>query len=244
MPVGKDPVPQDPPATFDPAVFMTQLLGEFDKRVNALDKKITAISKVAKEPVAPVDPNAPPSDPAAPPAEQRPNPAIADPAVNAEVLSLRKEIARVSKENKENTDRRVAAEKAQAESERVGAIRAALQEIPFRTTDRGDSLIDAAYKLVAPDVVKAEDGSYVVNSKDNGALPLKDFVKGQFLDGDMSFMVAPKGSGGSGARQGQTPSGGGRRWTAADLDPAKLNTLTPQEDASLRSAIQRGEVQM
>lgn len=238
MPI-KDPPAVEPgtPPVFDPDAFVTKLLAEFDKRVNALDRKITAIGKAPKPTEA--DPPTPPADP---PADPKPNPAI-DPAVNAELIALRKDVARLTKENKTSAEERDNAKKAQAESERVGAIRAALQEVPFRTTESGQNLIDQAYKLVSPDVVKAEDGTFVVNSKDGGPLLLKDYVKSTFLDGEMSFMVQPKGSpGGAGARPGQAPTNGGRRWTMADLEPAKMNALTTDQQQALATAVMNGQI--
>jgi hypothetical protein len=238
MPIKDPPVDPGTPPVFDPDTFAAKLLSEFDKRVNALDKKITAIGKAPK--ASDVD-TPPPADP--PAIDPKPNPAIADPAVNAELISLRKDVARLTKENKTSADERDAARKAQSESERVGAIRAALQEIPFRTTERGESLIDQAYKLIAGDVVRADDGGFVVNSKEGGPLLLKDFVKSTFLEGDMSFMVQPKGStGGAGARPGQAPGSGGRSWHMADLDPGKMNALPPDQQQSLATAVMNGQV--
>ena len=238
MPIKDPPAdPGAPPAAFDPAAFLKEFLGELDKRVNAIDKKVTALGKTAKPPEG-----EPPAG-GEPPAEPKPAPAIVDPAALAEVLDLRKKVTGLTKRLEESEGKTSKAEAAQAELKRQTAIRTALQEVPFRTNERGESLLEPAYKIVAGDVKAAEDGSYVVDTA-NGPLLLKDYVKSTFLEGDYAFMTQPKGSGGAGARPGQAPGGGGRRWTKADLEPAKLAALKPDELASISQAALSGEIPM
>jgi hypothetical protein len=237
MPVkpGDPPVadPQHTPPVFDPESFMTKILGEFDKRTNALDKKLTAITKsIVKEPAAadpPADPNNPPADPPA-------NPKIADPAVNTELQALRKQIANLQKSNEESTAREKAATGARLENERQTAIRNVLNAVEFRDQESRDLVFNA----VLPTVKRDDDGSLIADSA-NGPISFDAHVKSYAEK--FPYLLAPKGGGGAGASAstgGRKAAGGPIRMS--DLTPEKINALKPEEYKAMMTDILAGNI--
>lgn len=191
--------PKDPNPGVDLDAFAAKLLGEFDKRVNAIDKKINVITKQLepKEPPPAGDP--PAGDP--PVAEPPQAKTVAE--LNSQIAGMRKQLENLTTENVSEKKRREVAEKAAGEEKRVNAFDSAIADVPFVSPKARQQFRDAYLQKVVTD----DDGNFVVNT-DKGPMAYADFLKSEAESS--THLLAPQGSGGSGASAGTKPRGGSK----------------------------------
>ena len=237
MALKNDPTPEpgsNPnPGAFDPAAFRTELMAELNKAVNGAIKGLKNELK-ASQPKPEGD--TPSGDPTPEP-KPAPNPAI-DPAVNAELQSLRKQLQQAPEQIGAVTKERETERTARLETERTTAVRDVLNGIPFKDQAKRDLF----FRATIGDIKRDDQGKLVAET-DNGLMPADAYLKSLVEQESYQDMLAPKGSGGAGARNGSpTMQVGGRRWTMADLTPEKVASLKPEEQASLAQAVANGQV--
>jgi hypothetical protein len=222
--------PQNPnPGAFDPAAFETKIMAAMNNAMNGIAKSLkTDLTKLI-QPNPPQDPD-PNPDPANPP---NPKPNAQDPQTNAELQSQRRELAALSKRLKDAEEREKKATDSQLETERVTSIRSVLNDIPF--ADQASR--DLFFSGVTTKIKRDENGSLIAESE-AGTLPYKDFIQSEAER--YPRLLAPTGASGAGAKPGR--SAGGKRWSAADLEPAAYAKLKPEEQAELSQAILAGQV--
>lgn len=221
--------PQNPPpGAFDPKAFSEMLLGEIDKRINALDKKINGVVK-SLEP-KPADPAAPPpADPAAPPAEPKEARTIAE--LNIELASLRKKTDALVNENAAEKKARELAEEKQRELARMSAIDAVLNDLPFPSPKAKQQFRDAYQGKVKRD----EDGTYIVESE-KGPLGFDIYLKSEF--DESPHFAARAGHSGAGATPGQKPGGSSKLLDVLNMTTAQILAAPKEQvDAALAAAI-------
>ena len=247
MPVGKGDSGSgtgagDGTPVFDPVAFEAKLLGEFNKGINALDKKLSALAKQSK-----ASDGAGSGDGAAAGGPDGTGavggstdgagagPKITDPAVNAELQLLRKQIKTLTEGVHTVEKERDSEKQARLETERVTAIRNVLGGIEFRDQDSRDLVFNALQHRIKRD----ENGALIAEG-DSGAVTHEAFINGYVEK--YPYLLAPRGAGGAGATGGKPGAVGGKRWSMADLEPARLNSMKPEERSELMKQILAGNV--
>src|ERR1019366_6958699 len=222
------PDPAAPPPVFDPAVFeaglSTRLMAEFNKGLNG------AIANLKKE----ILKSAPVADPTVvdPPVDPKAIPGLT-PEANAEMVAMRKEVAKLTKSNTESESRREIAEKAQAESDRRLAVDSAISEITDWATPKAkQTFVKANY----PDMHRDDDGTYYFETP-SGKMPARDYLVGEYED--QSGLHAPAGHSGAGASKGVKPGNNGMLKNVTDLTSADIMKMTPAEQNELSAHLSR-----
>lgn len=205
-----------PPVAFDPVAFKADILGEFNKGINAIAKQLKAIK---------------PDPPAPPPPADPPNPGDGndlknmDPALAAEIRALRRQ-------NKELTDV-VTTIKTESQQTKAEAETKELQSIlrtklaKFKLAD--ESAQGDAFEIFAPKVKRDEEGRIVGHD----GTPLDQYLDEQLKT--RQYLFAPKDVGGAGARNGGRGNGGTRTFSLEDID--NIKNLSAEDQAKLRSQI-------
>lgn len=196
--------PPNPGATFDPVAFKaelkSELMGDFNKTLNGF---ASGLKKDIGKLLEPKEPTPPAGDPPAgdPPVDPPPAKTIAE--TNANIARLSKQVETLTRENASEKERRVAAEKREGEEKRVNAFDSAIADVPFVSPKARQQFRDAYLQKVVAD----DDGNFVVNT-DKGPMAYADFLKSEAESS--AHLLAPQGSGGSGATAGTKPRGGTR----------------------------------
>jgi hypothetical protein len=202
------------------ATFKTDLLSEFDKRVNSTNKEMKDLRKLietkkAEEP--------PPTQKTEQKTEEKGEPGGLDPQVNARILAAEKKAADAQKLAEDMSKERETERAARLETERTTAIKDELAKLSLRDGARED-----AYWLVERHIKRDESGSLVADSA-KGPLPIKDFIESTI--NEKPWLLAPSGNGGSGAQPGK-PGGKG----TVQIEYIKPG-MTPEQIAAASAAI-------
>ncbi len=212
----------NPTTAFDAAAFKTELMAEVARMNNGtaaaikkeLAKAIAAVTASATPPPG----EAPAGDPSgADPGAPKGTP---DPAINAKMQSLERQIKTLTDGMKASEAERNTERELRLESERRAAIKDAMSAIPFR--DQTSS--EAFFKIVSSDIERDEEGNLVAKS-DSGPLPVADYIRG--MSEKLSGLLAPKGGGGSGASPGRAPAN--RQFTLDDIRPG----MSPEDEREI-----------
>jgi hypothetical protein len=129
------------------------------------------------------------------------------------------------------TTERTAREKAEAErrdARRDSVVQGVLRGFNFAD----DEASQDAFELHRSKLKWSEDGTLV---GPDGETAAEDWIKTSMAK--KSHLLAPRDVGGAGARNGKAGTGGGRKWTMADLEPATFSKLTPEQQTDLRKYI-------
>jgi hypothetical protein len=218
------------PGAFDSKAFLQELLGEFDKRTNALDKKINALQKSMTTKPTEGDSSAGGDsagggDSGGDTSKNKPDkPEIKDPAVNAVIQNLQRQVNQLTKQAMEAQKREQEATAARLETERLTAIRNHLNAVPFKDQESRDLYYDA----VAGKVTRDESGELIVSTKD-GPLPFTDYIDSHVEK--FPNLLQPKVGGGAGATGGTRKLGSGPN--IDHMTPAQIAALKPEEKAQL-----------
>lgn len=205
------------PPAFDPAAFEAKLMESFTKMLNGHAKSIEKqLTKLAAPPPAP-----PPSDP---PPEPPPSGNI-PPEVNARLVQFERTVKALEAKNAEAEEKAVKAEQARVEGERRSAIKSAISTLPWKD-EHSRALFE---KSIMGDIVYSEDNELIAHT-DKGDMPYADYIKNtaEMTPG----LLAPKGSGGAGARSGSTSSNG---WVPRITDD--FSKYTPEQRKIMESHV-------
>lgn len=229
-----DPTPTPEPGTpnpgaFDPKAFSDSLLAEFNKGLNALDKKINGVMKAleTKPPADQANPNPPAADPA------NPNPEPPKEAKTIAELNLRferqqREIDAVKAESAASKKEKEEAIQGRLEAERVTAFDKVIQDIPFASPKARQQFRDA----YLPKVVRDDDGAFVVNT-DKGAIGYDQYLKAEAEDSP--HLLAAQGSGGAGATGGKKPGAINAKVDVLAMTGAQIHALPAEAKATIMS---------
>ena len=223
-------------AGFDPIAFEAKIFAEMNKTLNGFSKSLLRdVSKILKpaEPPPPTDPPTdPPSDPGSPPVA----PKSTDPVVNSELAKLRREMAARDKKLDELIASNAAKDSQLKETNRLSAIRSAVDEISFKDASSKSLFL----KSIVGDIAYDEDGQLVAKT-DQGAVTVSEYVKSQA--NLTPALLAPQGGGGAGARPGQGVGGGtGKISLSKDLTPEAISKWTPEQYTAVMAKVTAGEV--
>lgn len=220
----------NPGATFDPAAFKADIMGEFHRTLNGfastlkkdfgklLEPKTTPDPANPSDPAA--DPNAPPAEPAQPPAKTVADVSLRLEQTNRALAATQKELADEKKAKQEETNKRL-------ESERLAAIDKVLGELDFPPGKAKQQFRDAYQHKV----VRDDEGNLVVNT-DKGPLGVDLYLRAEFEDSP--HFGAPRGSGGAGATGGKRPAGG-PTMDISQMSPAEILKLPESQRAAMLS---------
>jgi hypothetical protein len=221
------------PGAFDPAAFQAAILAEFNKGINALDKKINAVAEKLAAPPNP-NPPAPGADPNDPPA---------DPPKAKTVAEVALELQRVNRTLEAEVKKREASEKVAMEKEalvleanRKAAFMESIQDLPFAVGKDGVSKARAQFiDAYMPKVKRAEDGEFVVDTE-AGPVGVKQYMQSEFEASP--YLAAPQGHGGSGAAPGARVAGGNKMPDYASMTATQLSAIPVAErDAHLAELV-------
>jgi hypothetical protein len=154
---------------------------------------------------------------------------ISDPAVNAELQLLRKQISTLTNDNAKFKQERDQEKAARLETERSTAIRNVLNGIEFRDQESRDLVFSAITGMIKRD----EEGNLVAQSAD-GPVTYDAFFRG-YVD-KLPNLLAPKGGGGSSATGG-TRTGSGKGYNLDTMSPSQIAALKPEERAALYKGV-------
>ncbi len=214
------------PGAFDPDAFMSKLLGEFDKRVNAMDKKFNKFTegqKAKPEGQKATDP-APVADPKA--ADPASDPQVGDlkadaktvAEFNAKLHQMSRSLELVTRESEER--KKIAEQETQKrmEAERVQAFDSAIQDIPFADA-KARSTFRKAY---LGDVVRDDEGNLVAMTE-KGPMAIKEYLSAEAQA--QPSLLAKEGHAGAGADRGKKAFGGSKIdiFTMSAAEIAKLD---------------------
>lgn len=206
------PAPGGGPPPFDPAAFKAEIMGEFNKGINAISKQLKAF-KPDPAPALPVPDPAPNADPTKP----------VDPEKNALLLQIKRLTEDSDKRIKAlETTNQETASKAET-TDRESKIRSKLADYAFVN----ESAKETAFQLFKQAVTRSDDGALVA-----GDLPFDKFIETE-LPGSHAYLLAPKDVSGSGARKGG--QSGPRKFTLEDID--NIKTLPAEDQLKLRQEI-------
>jgi hypothetical protein len=227
------------PPTFDQAAFKTEILAELNKTVNGAIKGLKGDLSKMFHPQEQSSGTESSGDSAAgtgtdATAGQATGSKVLDPAVNAELQLLRKQIKTLTTGTDDLKKERDAEKQARMETERQTAIRNVLNSIEFRDQESRDLVFQA----VQPAVKRDENGALVAESA-SGPVTYDAHIK-SYVD-RFPYLLAPRGAGGAGASNGKT-AGGSQKWTMADITPSKMATMKPEEIADMAKEIMAGRV--
>lgn len=210
-------------AGLDMAALTASISAEINKGLNgiakSLKKDLTAdLSKLftpKQEAAAPADKQ----EAAHPEGQQQPqskdNPMLA---------ALQRQLADLKAESAQAKAQAEAREKAAEIKERNADIKAALGKYDLNS-------VEAAFRFVKDDITRGEDGQLYGADQ-----PLSEFIDSVIKNNQ--FLLKPKDIGGAGTKPANgRNSTGGRVYTHDDLEPAKFNKLTPEEQAAARLQI-------
>jgi hypothetical protein len=205
------------PGAFDPEAFMTKLMGEFDKRTNAMDKKLNKLADQLKQP-KPVDP---PADPATDPTTpQDPPKKVSEADLNAKLALLTRQIETLTQENMSSKKAAEEESKKRLEAERVAAFDAAIADIPF-----ADAKARATFKKAyLPDVVRDEDGNLVAQT-DKGPMAFAEYLKAE-AESQPALLIS-EGHRGAGANAGKKAFGG-QKIDIFNMSQKEIQALKPE----------------
>lgn len=226
--------------TFDAGAFKTELMGEVNKALNGFSKSMkTEITKLFQSSGggsgsggqggqggdggsgsgsggtgsgASADP-------------------IKDPAVNAKIQLLEKQLETLRTESEQNKERASKAENERLESERRTYIKDALGKIKFRSQEHRELFFNAHQSQVTRD----DDGNFVVQTE-RGPITADQYLADRA--NSMPDLLEAKGEGGSGAR-GSGASNGRGTWVPSmdDLEPETWNKLSKEQQLQVRQHI-------
>jgi hypothetical protein len=192
-------------AGFDPAAFRAELLADLRKDLNGITKSLKGdITKSLKELLSAQSQGTGASDSNAgnsgnngggTDGGQTSTSSAIPPEINARLQAAERQTKALTDKLAEQEARATKAEQEKREGERKSAIRSALADFPFK--DKASQ--DFAFRALAQDIVYDEDGNLIANT-DKGAIPYADHIK-LTVDG-LPGLLAPKGTGGAGARPG------------------------------------------
>ena len=232
MPV-KDPAvdPAKDPVAFDSAAFKKELLDEMRKDLQGIAKALkTDLSKLLKPPSDP-DPDPDPGDPK--PGDPKPGDPKPDPVANTAMLQMQRQIKDLTKRTADLTAERDSERKQKLETERVAAVERAASSIPFKD----DKARGFFLKSILPDITRDEDGQLVAKT-DSGPVLFTEYIQQQAQS--LPDLLAPKGSGGAGARGGKpgASGGGSGQFQFEDITPEKLASMKPEDKQALFQQLQ------
>ncbi len=217
----------NPGGQIDLAAFEQKIAGLINSTVNGalknFEKDLTKKFQPAKDP----EPDPQGGDPKPGAGD------IKDPAINAKLQLLERTIQQLEKKAKDAETREQAATQARLENERVTAVKEVLNGIPFRE----QSYRDLFFNSVVGSIKRDQDGNLIAESQ-NGPLPVKDFLTAEVEK--FGLLLQPSGASGAGASAGTRV--GGKRFTMADLEPQRYNSLKPEEQKALHEAVLSGQV--
>ena len=235
-PGGSDPITpaagSDPnPGAFDPDAFMSKLLGEFDKRTNAMDKKFNKFLETQKKPDA--APKA--GDPAPGGDPQVDAPPLVDPALKGDAKALAEMNAKLHAMSRtletvtrESEDRKRTAEEETSkrmEGERVSAFDLAIQDIPFADAKSRQTF----RKAYLADVVRDEEGNLVAQTE-KGPMAIKEYLIAEAQA--QPSLMAKEGHSGGGANSGKK-NFGANKIDIFTMTQAEIGKLDPKVRESL-----------
>lgn len=203
---------------FDPVAFRaelrTEIMGEFNKTLNGFSKTFKAdIVKLVTPPKPPDTP--PPADP--PPGDTK-----IDPAVNAEMQKLARQVATLTQQNAERETAFQREQASRLETERQAAITGEISKIPWKD-DASRALFQ---KGIQGDIKRDEDGNLIADTA-TGPITFSDYIKGQAEL--LPSLLQAKGTGGTGASNAGKRINGFNANDMANLEPVAYNKLTPEQ---------------
>jgi len=228
-------------ATFDAAAFETKILGEMNKAINGIAKDLKKeIAKLSTTGSGSGQASGEGSGAGGGSGEGAGDGSatgsgagqgtgggstkITDPAINAELQLLRKQVSNLEKANKESAAREKAATEARLESERQTSIRNVLNGIEFRDQESRDLVFQALNGSIKRD----EEGNLVAQTAD-GPISYDAHIKAYAEK--FPALLAPKGGGGSGATGGTR--GTGKAINIDTMSVEQIAALKPEERAEI-----------
>ena len=210
-------------ASFDPALFKSEIMGEFNKTLNGFAANLKKDLPKWIQPAQPQQ-QAIPDDGNGTPANPPDGKSIAP-----EVREMMNRLAALERNNQSQAERLKQAEQL-TQTEQTRRLNAERDRTVAEALN-GFKFADPVYakdarRLFASDLVWTEDGQLV---GPDGIVTADEYIKQQM--NTRPHWQAKAQADSAGARPGG--SGGNRVWTTDDLDPAKYMAMTPPERAAL-----------